>query len=435
MSQPRGSPKVFYGWWIVASCFICATATGVVGYGFTAFFDSFVQEFGWSYAAVSLGASLRGAETGLVSPVLGFLVERWGSKWILLAGSILTGLGLILLSRISSLAQFYGAWFVIALGVSACGPAVVNPAITHWFTRNLGKATGILAAGFAISGLLVPVIYKLIEQYGWREALVIMAIVSMAICIPLTFTVRHKPEPFGLFPDGVPPPSDSKVVDINNSRLSVSQVETSVGIGQALKSRTFWHLTMAFTFQSIVLIAVISHIMPYLKTVKIDGSTASFFAGAIPILSIAGRLGAGWISDRMGRKQVAVYSFILVLIGTLLFDYVRDTAMWALILAVTIFSLSYGSALTLRAVMAREYFGKSKFASIFGILMGVQSFGAMLGPFLAGWTFDIWGTYHYAWIILTAINLAAVVFLATTPRIVSRQVAGLSNSSGRPELE
>ena len=408
---------------------------GVVGYGFTAFFDSFVQEFGWSYAAVSLGASLRGAETGLVSPVLGFLVERWGSKWILLAGSILTGLGLILLSRISSLAQFYGAWFVIALGVSACGPAVVNPAITHWFTRNLGKATGILATGFAISGLLVPVIYKLIEQYGWREALVILAIVSMAICIPLTFTVRHKPEPIGLFPDGVPSHSDSKVVDINNSRLSISQVEINVGIGQALKSRTFWHLTMAFTFQSIVLIAVISHIMPYLKTVKIDGSTASFFAGAIPVLSIAGRLGAGWISDRLGRKQVAVYSFILVLIGTLLFDYVRDTAMWALILAVTIFSLSYGSALTLRAVMAREYFGKSKFASIFGILIGVQSFGAMLGPFLAGWTFDIWGTYHYAWIILTAINLAAVVFLATTPRIVSKQVAGLSNSSGRPELE
>jgi sugar phosphate permease len=435
MPQTRGSPRIFYGWWIVASCFICATATGVVGYGFTAFFDSFVQEFGWSYAAISLGASLRGAETGLISPVLGFLVDRWGSKWVLLAGSILTGLGLIFLSQISSLAQFYGAWFVIAFGTSACGPAVVNPAITHWFTRNLGKATGILATGFAISGLLVPVIYKLIELYGWREALIILAIVCMAICIPLTFIIRNRPEPYNLFPDGIPLPSGSKVVDISNPKLSPSQIEINVGVRQALKSRTFWHLTIAFTFQSVVLIAVISHIMPYLKTVKIDGSTASFFAGAIPILSIAGRLGAGWISDRLGRKQVAVYSFILVLIGTLMFDYVRNTDIWVLVLAVILFSLSYGSALTLRAVLLREYFGKSKFASIFGILIGVQSFGAMMGPFLAGWTFDIWGAYHYAWLMFTAMNLAAVALLATTPRIVSKQMSDFSNSSGRAKLE
>ena len=413
--------KIYYGWWIVLACFICAMTTGVVGYGFTAFFNPVIQEFGWSYASISLAASIRGAETGLAAPALGILVDRWGSKWILFAGAILTGLGLIILAQTSHLAQFYGAFIIISLGTSCCGPGVVNSAINHWFRRNLGKATGILAAGFGASGLLVPVIYTLIESYGWRGALVILGIGCMVICLPLILIVKRTPEQYGYVPDGDPRPKDIKVS--GNPQVGIVPVEVSIDVSGALKSRAFWHLTLALTLQSIVVMAVINHIMPYLQNVNIDGTTASYFAGAIPVLSIIGRFGSGWLSDKFNRKRVIVVSFAIFGIGTLLFDYVRDVNLWLLFLSIPLFSISMGSVITLRAVMSLEYFCRSRFATIFGILIGIQSLGTILGPFLAGWIFDVWNSYHYAWLIFTGINLISLVLIATIPRVQVKKAA------------
>jgi MFS family permease len=123
------------------------------------------------------------------------------------------------------------------------------------------------------------------------------------------------------------------------------------------------------------------------------------------------------MGDKFNRKHVAVGSFFVVCISTLLFDFVTSRTLWVLILAVVLFSLSYGSANTLRAVLIREYFGRSRFGTIFGFLAGVLSMGAMLGPLIAGWVFDVWQSYHYAWIIFTATNLVGLLFLATTPRV------------------
>jgi MFS family permease len=191
---------------------------------------------------------------------------------------------------------------------------------------------------------------------------------------------------------------------------------------QAIKSRTFWHLTLAYTLQYLVIAAVLAHIMPFLNTVDVPRSSASLFAGAIPIISIFGRLTAGWLSDKYSRKKVAVGSFAGVCIGTLLFDYTTSVTVWPLILAVILFSFSYGSANTLRTVMTREYFGRSRFATIFGIMLGVLCLGSILGPFLAGWTFDLWKSYHYAWIIFTGVNVVSLLLLATTPRIRAKEV-------------
>jgi MFS transporter, OFA family, oxalate/formate antiporter len=416
--QTKKSPKIFYGWWIVAACFtICVTSGGVVVYGFTAFFDPIIAEFGWSYTAVSLAASLRGVETGLLAPVLGFLVDRWGSKWILFAGSILTGLGLIILSKVTSLAQFYGAFVIVSLATSCCGVGVVNPVVNHWFRRNLGKATGILSAGFALGGLLVPVVFKLIDLFGWREALIISGVSCLIICVPLTFVIRHKPETYGYVPDGDPVPLVSKTPNITGPELVKVPVEIDIGVSQALKSRTFWHIALAFTLQYLVVAAVLAHIMPFLKTVDIDRATASFFAGAIPVISISGRLAAGWLSDKFSRKKVAAGSFATVLIGTLLFDYITSQTLWLLVAAVILFSVGYGCVNTLRVVMTREHFGRGRFGTIFGFLMGVLALGSMLGPFLAGWTFDVWKSYHYAWLLFTVLNAISLLLLVTTPKI------------------
>jgi MFS transporter, OFA family, oxalate/formate antiporter len=422
--QIKITPKIFYGWWIVAACSIIAIVSGgIVIYSFTAFFDPIIAEFGWSYAAVSLAVSFRGVETGFMAPILGFFVDRWGPRWILFSGSIFAGLGLILLSRINTLPQFYGAFIVVGISMSCSGVGVSTPVVNNWFRRNLGKATGILCAGFAMGGLLVPVVFKLIESFGWREALVILGFACLIICIPLSFVVRHKPESYGYLPDGNPVVQPvATAPDIKAPESAKGYAEVNIGTGQALKSRTFWHLTLAYALQYLVIAAVLTHIMPFLNTVQVPRSTASLFAGAIPIVSIFGRLAAGWLSDKYSRKKVAVGSFAGVCIGTLLFDYTTSATLWPLILAVIFFSLSYGSANTLRSVMTREYFGRSRFATIFGFMLGVLCLGSILGPFLAGWTFDVWKSYHYAWIIFTSVSVVSLALLATTPGIRAKQV-------------
>ncbi len=410
-------PKIFYGWWIVIACFIYSIyCTGIIVYGFTAFFDPLITQFGWSYAQISLAASFRGAESGLISPALGFFVDKWGSKWMLFIGAAITGLGFILLSQINSLGGFYAAFVVVALGVSFANPATISPIAANWFRKRVGLAMGILSAGFAFGGLLIPVIIKLIDSLGWRTALLILGIGAIVICLPLSLIVRHKPEPYGYSQDGEPLSNEKQINPGKLPKVTNHPVEIEITTKAALKSRTFWHLTIAYCLQYITVSAVIAHIMPYLNSININRSTASFFAAAIPIVSIFGRLGGGWFSDKLNKKGTAIASFVVIGIGTILFNFISNDTLWLLILAVILFSLSYGSGNSIRAVLLRDYFGRSRFGTIFGFLLGAVAVGSIIGPFLAGWLFDVFNSYHYAWLAFTVVNIIALILISTTPR-------------------
>ena len=155
--------KIFYGWWIVLACFsIGFLVSGFVFYGFTAFFEPLVREFGWSHTQVSFASSLRGLEMGILAPLIGFLADRWGSRRLMLSGMIVLGAGLILLSYTQSLSMFYGAMILIAFGAGGCTSVVTMTAVSQWFRKNIGKALAIMTSGFGASGLLLPLIVALI---------------------------------------------------------------------------------------------------------------------------------------------------------------------------------------------------------------------------------------------------------------------------------
>lgn len=195
--------KIFYGWWVVSACFLISLFIGgFVVLGFTAFFEPIANEFSWSYAQISLAASLRGAEVGLVAPLMGLLIDRWGPRRLMLRGTILLGLALIFLSRITSLGMFYGAFVLLAIAGSACSPTVTMTAVAKWFRKKVGMATGIMASGFALGGLLVPVVVKLIDVFDWRTAIFVLGLSIWVIGPPLSLLLRHKPEQYGYVTDG-----------------------------------------------------------------------------------------------------------------------------------------------------------------------------------------------------------------------------------------
>ena len=413
--------RIFYGWWIVGACFFIALYVGgVIFYGFTAIFEPIVHEFGWSYTQVSFAASLRGLEMGLLAPFIGMFVDRWGPKRLVFIGAIVSALGLILLSRTTSLAMFYGAFILIAIGVSSCTMTVLMTTVANWFHGKIGIASGIAVSGFGFGGLLVPVIVRLIEIYQWRVTTTILALGMLCIILPLSLLLRHKPEQYGYLPDG-------KVKDamISDHHPGLSQaVEVHIGVKQVLKSSIFWHIALAFTYHLMAVSAIVTHVMPYLSSIGVARSRSSLVATAIPLMSVAGRLGLGWLGDKLDKRKVMAGAFTMMGFGALCFGYTSTAGTWLLVPFLILFGIGYGGSNALRPSLVREYFGRTNFGTVFGSLMGVNILGGIIGPLLAGWVFDNWGNYDGVWFVFAGLAVAALISILTTPPAITIKTSG-----------
>jgi MFS transporter, OFA family, oxalate/formate antiporter len=392
--------KIFYGWWIVGACFLIGLYVGgVVFYGFTAFFEPIRREFGWSYTQISLAASLRGLEMGLFAPIVGFLVDRFGSRTLILVGTIVVGFGLILLSSTQSLAMFYGSFLIIAFGAGGCALLVTMSVVANWFRKKVSIALGVMMSGIGASGFLVTLIVYLIDGYGWRTTLVVFGVGMWVLGIPLSFVIRDRPEQYGYLPDGETSGAPLSSTDTHGEAREVS-------LRDVLGKSTFWYLNIIEAIRMLTVGAVIIHVMPYLSSIGVPRATAGIVAGAIPLFSIMGRFGFGWLGDIIDKRYVLAVTFGLVSLGMLVFCTVRTV--WFTLIFLVIFPPGYGGGIVLRGAILREYFGRDSFGKIIGITMGTGAIGGIIGPTLAGWAFDALGTYQLAWLTFSVLNALAL---------------------------
>jgi MFS transporter, OFA family, oxalate/formate antiporter len=396
--------KIFYGWWIVLACFsIGFLVSGFVFYGFTAFFEPLVREFGWSHTQVSFASSLRGLEMGILAPLIGFLADRLGSRRLMLSGMIVLGAGLILLSYTQSLSMFYGAMILIAFGAGGCTSVVTMTAVSQWFRKNIGKALAIMTSGFGASGLLLPLIVALIDAYGWRTAVVVLGLAIWVIGIPLSLVIRDSPEKYGDMPDGIPFPQGYSVCPDSHGD---SQKKSYRAI---LKDRPFMYLNLAETIRFMALTSVVVHIMPHLSMIGISRSRAGFIAASIPLLSIIGRFVFGWLGDFFDKRRITMLAFLLMALGMLALAFIHWPGM--LLLFLLLFSFGFGGITVLRGTIIREYYDKRIFGSMMGIMMGFAAAGGIIGPTFTGWIFDISRDYHFVWMGFGAMLFLAILFI------------------------
>ena len=402
------SKNIFYGWWIVLACSLIGLYFGgTVVFGFTAFFEPIREEFGWSYTQISFAASLRGLEMGIFAPLIGFLVDRFGPRKLILWGTITVGLGLILLSFTHSLAMFYTAFLLLGLGGGGCMSVVTMTAVANWFRKKIGLALGVMSSGFGTGGLMVFLIVYLIDLYQWRATLIILGLGMWALGIPLSLIVRDRPEHYGYSPDG----------EVSSPQLEGYEMKDTgveITLREALKMRSFLYLNITEFIRFVALMAVFTHVMPYLASVGMPRSTAGLVAGALPLISIIGRFGLGWLGDVFDKRYVLAMATAFTSVGLLAFSYVHMK--WVIVPFLLLFPLGHGGSMVQKGSISREYFGRDSFGKMMGIMMGSGSLGGIIGPTLAGWGFDTVGSYQPIWLALCGVTGLATVLVLRIKR-------------------
>ena len=419
-SKPSGNREkegVFYGWWIVLAGSISqAYTSGTFWQGFGAFFDPIIEQFGWSRALTAGAMSLQRMESGGVSPFVGWFIDKFGPRNVMLFGTFLTALGFILLSRIQELWQFYAAFLVLTLGLSFGTFLIVTTAVANWFVENRSKALSFTMAGSGLGGVLVPVVIWLIATTDWRTGLVVVGIGCLAVGIPVSFVMRSRPEDYGLLPDGasLPEYSGNQTPSSDSTpRRSALSGEVTLTTREALKSRVFWQLAIAMGVSGMVISASI-HQIPAITSFGISRNVAGFAILGVSIFSVVGRLGSGFFGDRLDKRQVIAVALLFQFIGTMVFAFTSE--IWHLVVFVITWGFGFGASIPVRFALIADLFGRRHYGSIMGTLMTTSAVFGVIAPVLVGWIFDIRGNYREPFALMAFSVLIAIPMILTLGR-------------------
>ena len=182
---------------------------------------------------------------------------------------------------------------------------------------------------------------------------------------------------------------------------------------EAIRSRALWHIALAASIQAMALMAVSTHVMPYLSSLNVPRAISAVVATFLPILSITGRLGFGWLGDRFDKRRVAASGFIMMSLGLLCFSYIDRMGTWLVIPFVALFAPGFGAITCLRAAMLRENFGRVEFGAIHGLAVAIMLPASITGAPLAGWVFDKLGAYQLIWLVFAGLMLVGMVLVLT----------------------
>ncbi|MGQ9572301.1 MAG: MFS transporter [Dehalococcoidia bacterium] len=418
----------FYGWWIViASAAIVFLTVGTFFYGFSTLVGPLEDEFGWSRALIGGGFSLALVAEGVSAPAVGYMVDRLGAPRLLIAGTLLMGSGFLLLGQIQAVWQLYAAITIAAIGMGLAGPGVCMVAIAHWFVKKRGRALALMSCGVGTCGVMVLVLATLISLLGWRNAVAIIGISQIAICIPLALTVRHRPEDVGLLADGEHDPASPSLASPPTAREGIQ--DEGLTISQAVTTRPFWLLASALTLTSLGSMAVIGHLVAFLEeATDFSRASASAMAMGIPFGSLLGRISFGWLADYVAKRRLVAAAYACQGLGILIFASIASP--WQAVLFLVVFALGWGGTIPVLPALQADYFGLRAFGAIQGLTWAIATLGAFGGPIFAGAVYDVLGSYRPAFFLMTLTTMAAVplILLMGRPLAWTEKAVGASTT-------
>jgi MFS family permease len=402
-AMPR-SPRL--PWVVVGAVWLTLAIASGLYFSFPVFFVALLDEFGWSRGATAAAFSISSVVQGVLSPVVGMLVDRLGPRRIMLGGAAVLGVACVLASQIGSLWSLYAVTGVLAaIGLCAVSWVPSGTLIARWFAERRGSMLGIAFSGMG-AGVLVmgPLAQWLISAYGWRAAYAILGVGTLLVLLPLIgFGVREAPV--------TPAPA--------RGEAEPAPVSARRDVGDALRTAAFWALFFAYLCTPLAVFSVVTHSVAF----AVDHGFARLFVAGIfgltGLLSVAGRIVFGMAADRIGRAASATISYGCTALGTLcllaLEIWPHAAALYGYAL---LFGLGFGARGPIITAMASQFFPGRRFGVIYGILSVGNGIGGGVAPWFGGFVHDLTGSYRVAFLI--AVGFCAIgsacFWLARPPR-------------------
>ncbi len=408
----RRRPRIFYGWWVVVvSSLLGMFGNGSISQGFPRFFVPIRTELGLTSAQMSLVFSLARAEGSAGGPLVGWAVDRYGARPMILAGGLMAGIGTILLSRADSywelLVLFSG---IISLGKSGGFGQTLMAAVNQWFIRRRSVAMSTLMTAFAGGGAFVVLLLNFgIQQIGWRDTLLWTGVFIVAMTLPAAFFIRSRPEDMGLLPDGDAPASIGGGSGSGGRRGSS---EVSFSFRQAIRTRTYWLIMVGAILRVSVTNGMLVHVFPIMTLRGISENEAAAWVAAMFFLGIPLRFIMGVTSGKFRGNVLLAIGMVIGAVGM--------GGLWigpgasGLLLFVVGIAIVEGIT-SVNWLMLSDYYGRSRFATLMGFMSLFMNVGMFVSPYASGLVFDRTGSYYWVLAVFTPLYVvSAVAFLFAT---------------------
>ncbi|MEQ1770169.1 MAG: MFS transporter [Devosia sp.] len=382
-----------YGWVVVAAgAVITCVAMGAL-FALPVYQTPMAEETGWARAGIAGAMTIGFITMGIAGFFWGAISDRIGGRPVLIIASVLLGLGLVIASQAPNLLVFQFAYGGL---VGAAGSAFFAPLISTtvgWFDKNRGLAVALVSVGGGVAPMvLTPLAVILTQSYGWRFAMLSIAIGALIILVPASLLIRRAP-----MADETPAPAA-------NTDVAPPKTPFSTALA-ALRTPQFIVLAATFFFCCGAHSGPIFNTVAYAAFCGIAPLAAASVYGVEGIAGLFGRIVFGMASDRFGPRRVIVAGLALQAAG--IYAYIYVSQLQHFYIMAVVLGIVYGGVMPLYSVLARDYFGQRIMGTVLGAATMVSSFGMALGPVAGGWIFDTYGSYHWLYISSAVIGLVA----------------------------
>ena len=374
--------------------------------------------FGWTRAQLGLALTFTRVESGLIGPLEGYLVDRVGTRRMVLIGLVILGGAWVFFSRVDNLWMFYVAYVLMAVGQGLGSWIPLMTMLNKWFTRRRSSAIGwanVVSRFGAL--LLVPAIAWAVAdsqgRIGWQTTALIIGIGIAVLALPLASMIRNDPKDYGEVPDGLTP---RPAVTGGSGSSSTQPRQNELTAAEALRTPAFWLIAFGHGFTSMVILAIMTHLGLLMVDKGYTGQDAGWVVSVYTGVAMVFQLVGGYSGDRLS-KRVALAFFTTLQAGGVLVLVVADTLPMFYLFGI-LFGAGFGGRNPLTVAIRADYFGTGSFGKILGFSTVPMNLLLLIASPFAGWMFDQYGSYNMAFLILAGLNLVgALCFLiAARPR-------------------
>jgi MFS family permease len=395
-SEPNENSIRYPGWRVAfasSACVLVSFASLLV-YTFAIFLKPLSAEFGWSREAVSAAFGIAALAVAACSPPLGWLLDRYPARRIILPCLTIFGCAFASLSLLTPhLWRFYATFLILGIVGNGTAHLAYSRVLTTWFRERRGVAFSILLGGGAVGAIVLPPIAEaLIRAVGWRASCAILGAAVLVIGLPCGSRVRAR------------------------SRATHAAAKRASGttVSEGLRSRIFWIIVAELFLISISQNGAITHLSALLTDRGISAGKAALAVSSMGAAILAGRLSTGWLLDRFFAPRVGACLFACSALGTFLLAGARTLTVG--IEGAALIGFGMGGEGDVTPYLLSRYFGLKSFSTLYGFTWTAYAIAGAVGPVVMGRAFDATGSYSALLVQLAAVTLVAGALLLLLPR-------------------